>query len=267
MRRAILSILRCPQCRRGGLLPDQDTAELVFGPIRCPDCHASYPVAEGVADLVTERKHLGAIQKPFEQPLVARSYERYVRPTLQLAIARRRFDRDSEFLLYRSLLGQPDGPILDLGCGTSLFGRRLARDPSLPPVVGVDVSRAMIEEAVAQTREAGVMVDFVRAEAPYLPFVDHSLGAVLQAGSLHLVEDASRLFIEVGRVLRPGGAYVVSSYLPPGFLQKSMHHWAGLFPRGEDELRSAIASAGLVNFERMVLPPFIVVKALRPKAR
>ena len=40
-----------------------------------------------------------------------------------------------------------------------------------------------------------------------------------------------------------------------------MHKKAGLFPRSEDELRSAIAAAGLVNFERMVMPPFILVKS------
>lgn len=248
-------------------MPEADTAELVFGPVRCPDCQASFPVAEGVADLVADRGRVGAVQKSFELPWVARSYERYLRPAIQLAISRRRFDRDSEFLLYQALLGKPDGPVLDLGCGTGLFARRLARDVELPAVVGMDVSKAMLEEGVAQAREAGVMVDFVRAEAPYLPFMDHSLGAVLQSGSLHLVEDASRLFIEVGRVLRPKGRYLVSTYLPPGGLGKALQHKAGLFPRGEDELRSAIAAAGLVQFERMVLPPFILVKAEKAQAR
>jgi SAM-dependent methyltransferase/uncharacterized protein YbaR (Trm112 family) len=264
MRRVILNILRCPKCRRGGLLPEADTAELVFGPIRCSECQASYPVAEGVADLGLERGPLPPAQRGLEQKLVARSYERYLRPALQVAISRRRFDRDSEYLIYRSMLGRPEGPILDLGCGTGLFSRRLARDARLPAVAGMDVAKAMIEEAVAQAREAGVMVDFVRAEAPYLPFMDHSLGAVLQSGALHLVPDASRLFIEVGRVLRPGGRYVASTYLPPVFPMKAVHNQCGLYPRGEDELRSGIAAAGLINFERMILPPFILVKAEKP---
>ncbi|MBI3183736.1 MAG: class I SAM-dependent methyltransferase [Myxococcales bacterium] len=261
MRRVILAILRCPKCRRGGLLPESDVAELAFGPIRCPECHASFPVGEGVADLVTERGVPGTLQRGLEQPLVARSYERYVRPALQVAISRRRFDRDSEYLIYRSLLGKPDGPVLDLGCGTGLFARRLARDPEVPAVVGMDVSKAMLEEGVAQAREAGVMVDLVRADAPYLPFMDHSLGGVLHSMSLHLISDATRLFIEVGRALRPGGRYVASTYLPRPYLADWVHRRAGLHPRGEDEIRSAIASAGLVNFQRILLPPFLVVKA------
>jgi ubiquinone/menaquinone biosynthesis C-methylase UbiE len=248
-------------------MPEADTAEIIFGPIRCPDCQSSFPVGEGVADLVGDRGPVRPLQRGLEQPMVARSYERYVRPAIQFAISRRRFDRDSEYLVYRAMLGRPDGPVLDLGCGTGLFARRLAKDPELPAIVGIDVSKAMIEEGVAQARESGVMVDFVRAEMPYLPFVDHSLGAVLQAGSLHLVEDASRLFIEAGRVLRPGGRYVASTYLPPSVLGGWVHKKAGLFPRSEDYLRSAIAAAGLVNFERMVMPPFILVKAEKAARR
>jgi len=267
MRRVILNLLRCPKCKKGALQPEADAPELVFGPVRCRECQASYPVGEGVVDLVGERAASTGLQRGLEQPLVARTYERYVRPALQLAISRQRFDRDSEFLIYRSMLGTPEGPILDLACGTGLFARRLARDPALPAVVGMDVSKPMIEEGVAQTREAGVMVDFVRAEAPDLPFQDQSLGAVLQTGALHLIDDASRLFLEVGRVLRPGGRYVASTYLPPGFPASLLHRKAGLFPRGEDELRSAIAAAGLISFERVLLPPFILLKAQRASGK
>jgi SAM-dependent methyltransferase/uncharacterized protein YbaR (Trm112 family) len=266
MRRTTIHLLRCPRCRQGALQPEADSAELVFGPLRCPECQAGFPVAEGVADLVMDRSAAsqGPMQRGLEQPLAARSYERYLRPAMQYAVARRRYDRESELLLYRSLLGTPDGPVLDVACGTGLFARRLARESALPPVVGVDVSRAMIEEGVAQSREAGVMVDFVRAEAPDLPFQDQSFGAVLQTGALHLIADAARMFLEVGRVLRPGGRYVASTYTPPGPLLTRLHRRAGLHPRSEDELRSAIAAAGLVNFERMILPPFIVVKGEKP---
>ncbi|HYV47462.1 MAG TPA: class I SAM-dependent methyltransferase [Myxococcaceae bacterium] len=266
MRRAIINLLRCPRCHRGALLPEADTAEVVFGPLRCPECQAGFPVAEGVADLVTDRStsSQGAMQRGLEQPLAARSYERYLRPAMQFAVARRRYDRESELLLYRSLLGTPDGPVLDVACGTGLFARTLARELSLPPVVGMDVARAMIEEGMAQAREAGVMVDFVRAEAPELPFQDQSFGAVLQTGALHLIADAARMFLEVGRVLRPGGRYVASTYTPPGPLLTRLHRRAGLHPRTEDELRSAIAAAGLVNFERLILPPFILVKGEKP---
>lgn len=265
MRRATINILRCPRCRRGGVLPETDTAELLFGPLRCNECQASYPVSEGVPDLLVDRDSKPAIaQRGMEQALVARAYERYFRPTVQWLVSRQRFDRDSEYLVYRSMLGRVTGPILDVGTGTGMFARRLAKEPQHPHVIGSDVSRPMIEEGIAQAREAGVMVDFVRSEAPWLPFLDNTLGAVLLTGALHFIADASRLFIEAARALRPGGHFIASTYQPPGFAGGIVHKQLGLHPRSEDELRSGMAAAGLTNFERILLGPFILVKAEKP---
>ncbi len=221
-------------------------------------------MTEGVADLVLEPASSALAQRGMEQRLIARSYERYVRPALQRALAAPPLDRDSEYLLYRSLLGHPQAPVLDLGTGTGLFARRLAREPDLPPVVGLDVSQAMLEESVAQAREAGVRVDFIRAEAPYLPFLDGSLGAVLLAHSLHFIADIGRLLLEVGRVLRPGGRFVASTWMPPGRTTAFVQRRAGLHPREEEELRDALSAVGLVGFARLRLPPLLVVKAEKP---
>ncbi|MBU8898301.1 class I SAM-dependent methyltransferase [Corallococcus sp. H22C18031201] len=267
MRRALLQLLRCPRCRRSHLSPPDDAAVLHFGPLRCADCGASYPVAEGVADLVLEPPRLGAVQRGLEQRWVARSFERYVRPALQRALTRQPLDRESEYVLLRTLLGQPEAPVLDVGCGTGWVARKLAREPGFPPVLGLDVSRAMLEEGVGQAREDGAAVDFLRAEAPALPFQDASLGAVLMAGSLHFVEDLGRLLLEVARVLRPEGRWVAATYLPPARPAAALHRSAGLHPRTEASLKAAASAAGLVRFERVSLPPLLVVKAQKGSAQ
>ncbi|NMO20794.1 class I SAM-dependent methyltransferase [Pyxidicoccus fallax] len=239
---------------------------LLFGPLRCGECRATFPVAEGVADLTVEHTGAGAMQRGMEQRWVARSYERYVRPVMERTLSGQRMDRDSEYLLYRSLLGRPEATVLDVGCGTGLVARRLAREPDFPPVAGLDVSRAMLEEGVAQAREAGATVDFLRAEAPHLPFQDGTLGAVLMAGSLHFVADLGRMMLEVARVLRPGGRWVASTYVPPGAPAALVHRRLGLHPRGEEVLRREAAAVGLVRFERVALPPLLVVKAEKGSA-
>lgn len=235
---------------------------LIFGPVQCVGCGARYPVGEGLIDFVGERAQATGWQRSMESPLMARSYERYVRPAMETLITRGQFDRESEYLMYRGLLGKPAGAIVDLGCGTGLFARRLVRDLGAH-VIGVDVSRPMVEEAIAQAREDGVPIDFVRAEAPTLPFTDGSVGAVLQAGSLHFVADARALFFEVARVLKPGGAYVASTLMTPP-LFAGLSRLTGLHARGERLLRDLAEAAGLVRFERVRFAPMIVFKVERP---
>jgi ubiquinone/menaquinone biosynthesis C-methylase UbiE len=154
--------------------------------------------------------------------------------------------------------------VLDLGCGTGLFARKLVRDLSPgAEVIGLDVSKPMIEEAIALSREGGVSVDYVRAEVPALPFHDKSIGAVLHAGGLHFIVDAESLLAEVSRVLLPKGLYVASCLSTPSLLGP-FHRAAGIHPRSEQELRELVAQAGLVRFERVRVPPMVVFKAERP---
>ncbi len=264
MRRATLEILRCPRCQGGGLIPEDPVAEprLIFGPVRCSGCGARFPVGEGMIDFVGDRDRPQGLQSALETPWVARSYERYVRPALEVFLTRGQFDRDSEYLIYRSLLGKPTGPVVDLGCGTGLFARRLVRDLEAQ-IIGVDVSKAMIEEAIAQAREGAVAIDFVRAEAPLLPFQSASVSAILQAGSVHFIKDLKSLLAEIARVLEPGGRYVASHLLVPPLLGP-FHAAAGIHPRSERLLRDATEAAGLVRFERVKVSQVVMFKVERP---
>ncbi len=266
MRRSVLILLRCPKCQLGRLVPDSDASDIHFGPVRCDTCHSSFPVAEGVVDLVTDATADSPVQRGHQHPMVARTYERYLRPALQIVSTRKRLDADSEYLLYRSLLGQPKGPVLDLGCGTGLLARRLSRDANLPQVIGLDVSKAMLEEAVAQAREANVRVDFLRAAAPSLPFQNGTLGAVLFAASLLHFDDLHLLFGEVARVLMPGGVVVAGLAPPRSRTAGLVYRQAGLHPHSEQALADAARASGLTRWERVQLKPFLLVRGEKPGA-
>lgn len=265
MRRQTLDLLRCPKCGAGSLVPDADGAEraLAFGPARCLGCGSLFPVHDGLIDFVGDRAKLGPLQQAMELPWVARSWERYVRPAVDTVLTRGRLDHDSEYTVLRNLLGTPPGPIVDLGCGAGLVLRRLSRDFPGVPTIGVDVSRPMLEEAMAQVRENAEAADFVRAQIPSIPFNDRSLGAVVAVGFIHFIEDLDGLLREVARALKPGGRFVATTY-GVGALSRPLHRGAGLFPRNEEALRDAAVRAGLVHFERVKVSPFLLWKVERP---
>jgi len=280
VRRASLDILRCPRCRAGSLVPDAPeeppagflaranpgAAEpvLIFGPVRCTGCGARFPVSEGLIDFVSDRGRPSAAQQAMELPWVARSWERYVRPAMDVLLTRSKIDLESEYTVAHSMLGAPAGPVVDLGCGSGVFLRRLVRDFPGQPVIGVDVSRAMIEEALAQVQEHALAADFVRAEVPPLPFADRSLGGVVAAGLLHFIGPLDALLAEAARVLMPGARFVASTF-DVYAVAKPLTHSAGLHPRAESDLRAATEKAGLAGFERVKAGPMLVWKAERPR--
>jgi SAM-dependent methyltransferase len=265
MRRSTLDLLRCPKCNAGSLVPEADVADtaMSFGPARCVGCGSRFPVHDGLIDFVGEPPTLTFVQQAMEQPWVARTWDRYVRPAVDGLLTRGRLDHESEYTVLRTLVGKPPGPVVDLGCGAGSVLRKLSRDLPGAHLIGVDVSRAMLEEAMAQLREHAEAADFVRAHVPGLPFTDASIGALIAVGVVHFIGELDFLLREVQRVLKPGGRFVATTY-EPSAITRGLHQRAGLHPRDEITLRAAADRAGLIAFERVKVPPFLLWKVERP---
>ncbi len=265
MRRTTLDLLRCPQCLAGSLVPLDDVADtsLAFGPARCIGCGAQFPVHEGLVDLGGDRPEGSGLQRTMERGWVARTWDRSMRPALDTLLTQGRLDREREFAMLATFIGTPTGPLVDLGCGPGQLLRRLARELTGNVVIGVDLSRPMLEEALAQTREHGEAIDFVRAQVPPLPFIDHVIGTVVAAGFIHFVSDLPAVLNEVARVLKPRGRFVATTWEAPGFLH-GLHGAVGFYPRTEDALRELAKAAGFIRFERIKVAPFITWKVELP---
>lgn len=94
--------------------------------------------------------------------------------------------------------------ILDIGCGTGrLTSELLARAPSAC-VTALDRSWTMLREA---RRAVSSAIGFVHGDALRLPF-QPVFDAVFSTATFHWVPDHQTLFLEVHRVLRPGGRLV-----------------------------------------------------------
>jgi SAM-dependent methyltransferase len=99
--------------------------------------------------------------------------------------------------------------VLDLCCGQGNGTEALLSAGH--DVVSVDFSRAMLEHA--QRRNPGV--EFVEADAQDLPFVDRSFDAVVSNFGLVHVPDQPKALAEISRVLKPRGAFAMTTWCGP----------------------------------------------------
>jgi SAM-dependent methyltransferase len=94
------------------------------------------------------------------------------------------------------------GRVLDVACGPSTYGRRIA-SPS-KEVFGIDVSLGMLRQGATYIAEEGNShMHFARARVEALPFKDEFFDAALCCGSLHLFADTVIALREIARVMKP----------------------------------------------------------------
>jgi len=103
-----------------------------------------------------------------------------------------------------------DCDIVDLGCGTGRWLRRLEgiRPRSL---VGVDPSPAMLAVAAGK---CSFRTRLVESDCMATPLAANSVDIVLVSFVLSYVEDIVQFAEEAARILRPGGALIISDLHP-----------------------------------------------------
>lgn len=116
--------------------------------------------------------------------------------------------------------------ILDLGCGTGWFTRKLAHLYPSAAVTGVDLSPGMISRAREQSDQE---IDWLVADAEALPLPDHSYDLVFSNLMIQWCADPGPVLAECRRVLKPGGRLMVST-LVDGTLRELAHAWAAADP-------------------------------------
>lgn len=131
--------------------------------------------------------------------------------------------------------------VLDAACGPGIYAAALLDGGA--EVVGFDASRAMVDLARGRVGERA-HIDLARLDEP-LPYADVAFDKCVCALAIHYVDDRPAAFRELNRVLRPGGALVVSTQHPTAdWLRKGGSYfdqvletdrWEG--PRGGQRVR------------------------------
>jgi SAM-dependent methyltransferase len=104
----------------------------------------------------------------------------------------------------------PRERVLDVGCGTGESTRDAARAAAAGSVVGVDLSRPLLERARRLTDEQGLRnVAYVQADAQVHRFPPGSFDVCVSRFGVMFFADPVAAFTTIGRALRPGGRLVL----------------------------------------------------------
>jgi ubiquinone/menaquinone biosynthesis C-methylase UbiE len=106
---------------------------------------------------------------------------------------------------------QPGETVLEAGCGTGVLDRWLARyTDRANHIVGLDISRYLLREAMALARKEGLegVIEFREGSAEAMPFPENSFDVAMSSTVIQRV-DADRMLREMVRVTKPGGRVAV----------------------------------------------------------
>ena len=159
--------------------------------------------------------------------------------------------RESTRELARFAALRPGLKLLDVGSGIGGPARTLAAEFACE-VTGVDLTEEYCRAAEMLTDKLGLgsKVQFRCANALDMPFADGSFDVVWSQNTLMNIEDKSRLFQQVRRILRPGGIFAFETVLAG--TTPDIHlpvFWAdspalSFLPK-PSELKGQLSSAGL----------------------
>ena len=141
-----------------------------------------------------------------DDPNAVETYDRVSRLP-QFRLIRRSFVKKLENYTVR-------GSITDVGCGPGYLLQTLARELPEIKLVGVDLSKEMIERAKANFNSQGLggRAEFKEGSSEHLPFEDQTQDFIVSTGALHHFADPTSAFNEIYRVLKPGGQMLMLDF-------------------------------------------------------
>ncbi len=173
------------------------------------------------------------------------------------------------------------GTLLDLGCGTGTMTLWARAAWPQARIIGVDADPAALEIAGDKQSEAGVEIDFRRADARALPLETSSVDAVTCSLFFHHLADSDKnaVLAEIRRALRPRGQLLIADWGRPRsaltaagfFLVRCLDGFERTRSNARGRLPEMIARAGfsgVAEFDRVptMFGEIQLLSALRPES-
>ena len=108
---------------------------------------------------------------------------------------------------------QIDDNVLDVACGPGIIACEFANNVN--HVTGIDITPAMIEEAINLQRERKIEnVNWKLGDVTRLPFEDESFSLVVTRYSFHHLIEPKQVLAEMTRVCKPNGKLLIIDVTP-----------------------------------------------------
>src|SRR5579885_2206994 len=165
--------------------------------------------------------------------------------------------------LRREVLAQAHGVVLEVGAGTGL-NFALYEPEKVTQVEAVEPDSAMLAYARNRLPLARVPLTVTQATAEALPFADRMFDCVVATLVFCSVGDPVRGFVEIRRVLKPGGTLLLLEHVlvPLTTRMAGNCHW------NRDTAQAVNAAGFQIQSTRIVsgwLLPMLLLQATRPE--
>lgn len=105
--------------------------------------------------------------------------------------------------------------LLDIGCGAGHASFTAA--PRVAKVTAYDLSEGMVAVVAQEAEKRGLSnITCTQGPAEVLPFTDNSFDIVISRYSAHHWHDIQAALMEIRRVLKPGGRFIMMDIATPG---------------------------------------------------
>lgn len=187
----------------------------------------------------------------------------------------RLFFRPSHDAILQSISVAPGARLLDVGCGTGQFARRILDERPDIEVVGMDLSDKMLDKARDNCWPHRSRFEAALGDSEALPFDDDQFDAVTCSHSFHHYPNQQAVVAEMRRVLKPTGQVCIVDGNRDGWwgwlvfdgvvtaIERGVHHCSA---RQFSDLLTTAGFAGVSQSAHGNIAPFLVTCALADKA-
>jgi SAM-dependent methyltransferase len=254
----------CPKCKRP--LQSGENA------LQCSECHLTYPIVGGIPDFLSENS-LASVAPNYQWikmlEFLAPIYEGQLWHSFILkTLARARSSSlDGIAGFVSETLKGITGSVLDVACGPTTHGRRIASPTR--NVYGVDFSMGTLQQGMINIAREGISgVRLARARVEELPFENAVFDGVICSGSLHLFPDTVLALREIARTMKAGAPLAVTTFVVGNApLTRLMKRRKNMRVFQIPDLQQYLAKAGFEEFKPKLDGTFLMFSTRKAMPR